>query len=200
MKLHHRAVRTSLVRVCCIRTERWLQLCRLSMLCLRIGLFMMMFCSALQRHFRPECTPGGPLAAVAGCAPLLRVLHCTAQRPGESVLTVCIAPICGVVAAKAVVGLLVPRFGFHTRRTNYAHQFFWCWLAINIAPQHCARLKTKLCSQVLPCMHMDVCFECIQKHEQQQRLRDPTGSVTCPMCRAPIRSTMPLPVQSPDIM
>ena len=61
------------------------------------------------------------------------------------------------------------------------------------------RLLTSTCSQVLPCLHMDVCYECIQKHEQQQRLRDPTGSVTCPMCRAPIRSTMPLPVQVPEI-
>ncbi len=154
----------------------------------------------LQRHLRAEYTLGGPLAAVAGCAPLLRVLHCTAQRPGESVLSVPNAPSSGWLLLKPISACLC-----HISASTFAAptmhmEILWCWLAITVVPQRCARFKRNLCSQVLPCMHMDVCFECIQKHEQQQRLRDPTGSVTCPMCRAPIRSTMPLPVQSPDVL
>ncbi len=109
-------------------------------------------------------------------------------------------PTMGWLPLKPLSACLCHAVAFTSAKPTTHIKIFWCWVDINPAPQRSVRLKTKLCSQVLPCMHMDVCFECIQKHEQQQRLRDPTGSVTCPMCRAPIRSTMPLPVQSPDVM
>ena len=48
-------------------------------------------------------------------------------------------------------------------------------------------------------MHMDVCSKCLRSvQEQQLRGSCPEASAACPMCRAAIRSVLPLPICSEE--
>ena len=48
-------------------------------------------------------------------------------------------------------------------------------------------------------MHMDVCAACLKSVQEQHALRSgPGSSATCPMCRAAIRSVLPLPLCSEE--
>ena len=158
-----------------------------------------------QRALRGEARSGGPPPTAPGCTSLLCLLHCTPQRPGGSYCQDLSWPHpCCQCDTRVSPELAVPPGSTPDITSVYILMSTWytpalrslCMLTLRslTASQEC------ICQlQILPCMHMDVCFECVQKHEQQQRLRSPSGSITCPMCRAPIRSTMPLPVQSLDI-